>query len=157
MKIIRGHIDLDNESIIKKCIQIPNQPGFVNVGPEILKNIICDRFMYNDQPHTWDELAPLVDEVLRLTYPHKITKSWFNMMVRGSYIVPHLHNNEVSEYVCTYYARCLPEHPSLEILDKKWTKLDVVTGDYLIFSKSTWHRVEEQTIDDIRFCISFNI
>jgi hypothetical protein len=158
------HIDLDRTTILNKCLKDSYnrnlKPYYVptsDIG--VLENITHS---YGDtkkhtQPHTWDELQPLVRELNRITCINTIHRSWYSIMSYGGHVREH-HHPKGEKYVCVYYAEVLPEHNPIEFKLDDWVAVYPKPGDFFIFPKECLHRVAKQlTCHQIRCTINFEI
>lgn len=153
-------IDLDHAAIFDRCMSIVTAHSLVlsPTNETLTQKVLLGGYenydQYNIGPHTWPELQDLI-AVLN----SKIDGSWFNVMIKDSYIKPHVHPKP-HKYVCVYYPHSLPEHPPFEYLDpttSTWQTKQCNTGDYLIFPKMLLHRVGVQSSSMPRCSISINI
>ena len=156
MNIQKYHLSLDNESIFNKCTELYSSDNFQLEYSPILIDAVHNFHMLENQPHTWEEFSPLV-RLLDSVSTTAITRSWFNIMDRGSSVKAHDHAR-ATELVCVYYALYDASHPPLEFrINDIWTPYEFIQGDCIVFPKHLVHRVQVQESSNIRCSIAFNM
>jgi len=155
MDYIKSSIDLNTAAILAKIENVGYEwreiPPIINSVHNVYGS------PRNCVPHFWSELTPLIIKLEELTDGLFPTKSWFLVMVKGSYTDEHTHPN-AQKYVCSYYPRITSEHSMLELyIDNEWRTIPLQSGDFVLFKKDILHRVQTQTVDDKRFNIGFNL
>jgi len=151
MQFLKSSINLDNDAILRKI----NNTETNWVDSIHLRNMHNSLGKY--LPHAWLEFTPLLEELNVLTDKTVPTKSWFSIMIKGSYIEEHCHLKS-TKYVCNYYPKISHDHPGLEIcINDRWQEVKLQTGDFVLFDKNLMHRVPVQTIDEPRIAVSINL
>jgi len=99
-----------------------------------------------------------------------ITKSWINVHRRTGKTVEHVHNG--SDMVVSAYLKCPEGSGNIEFRDpleyhklglpfnpekQLWRELEVTTNDVLIFPPWINHRTQENSTDEERIVLTYNI
>ena len=166
--ISKHHIAVDNEAIYQHCIQVikkynlPVKYDHVCNGVYLTQLKIdyvgIDQSQKNELlPHTWEELKSVVELVTSVCPSTEINNSFFVLSPKNGSLLEHRHIFADSK-VFTYYVKIDENHPSFEYLvDGQWIPFHTKSGDLITFDNTLFHRVPENTTENDRLVITFNI
>jgi hypothetical protein len=154
-------VDIDHEKVFQLCLDYSNNSKLDSSHTAHLKNLktssqILDN---NEAPEHWLILQPLMNLIREKTGRNKVQYSWFNIMHKGSSVVPHAHNHLYDVKIsCTYYPRLDADHNVIEFfIDGDWQRINVKQGQCIIFPGDLIHRVPVQQSDNPRCCVAINL
>jgi hypothetical protein len=172
MFLHRGHINLDNDAIIKRCYDFLDEHNLEELVGEWgqlhgkLSTVLMSMYLLKNKlghlmPHNWPELKALVD-VLEQTSGENIKISWFNIFPPGTRLPEHTHENSArmgTRYgSVVYYPKLSQDDATLEIFSNgEWSPVNANTGDWLSFDLKCLHRVPVNNTNHHRISFTFDL
>ena len=169
----RGHLDLNNTAIIKKCYDflenhtlndIDSKYGKLNgrLSTIVMAIYLSKNNLKHLMPHNWPELALLVEAIKKQSNLEIIERSWFNILPSDTDLGEHSHinskNNGASYGSFVYYPKVAEGDSQIELLlNGEWIPITVQTGDWICFGLDCVHRVPKNNMNHHRISIVFNI
>jgi uncharacterized protein (TIGR02466 family) len=125
-----------------------------------------------DDYHQWlsSRIAFVWDKLEYNIHASEISKSWFNVHKKGGKTLEHAHNR--TDLVVSSYVRCPAGSGNIEFRDpleyhklgfpvdldnNLWREVPVKTNDVLFFPGWLNHRTQENTTDQERIVMTYNI
>lgn len=174
MLIARGHVNLDNESIITRSYQFISEhelTDFDDIYGKLdgkLSSVVMVMYLKQQNlnhlmPHNWEEFNPLIESIKNQSQGEEIKTSWFNILPPNTDLKEHNHSRsktrQGTKYASFVYYPILTEGESpIELLiDGKWIPVPARAGDWICFGLDTVHRVPLNTTDHHRISFAFNV
>ena len=155
------NIDIDHEKVFQTCLDFLNNKNLDSDHTAHLKNLktSSQHLSSDNAPEHWAILEPLMSLIKEKTGRNKVQYSWFNIMHKGSSVVPHAHNHLYDvKFSCTYYPKLDNDHNNIEFfIDGDWRQSNVEQGQCIIFPGDLIHRVPVQQSNTPRCCIAINL
>jgi hypothetical protein len=172
MILARGHIELDNDAIIKHCYNFLDEHKLNDYDKEWgqlgsrLSSVAMVMYLRKNKldhlmPHFWPEFKSLVDQIEN-TIGKKIKISWFNILTPGTNLSEHTHINGRARGMVygsvVYYPKLDADDATLEIFENdEWKAVPAITGDWVSFGLECLHQVPTNNTDRHRISFSFDL